>query len=47
MPTRILLSFKDNETDKKLLEHLLKKSEVIGKGAYLKQLLQYDLEEKK
>ena len=45
MSTRILLSFKDSETDKKLLEHLLKKSDVIGKGAYIKQLIQKDMEQ--
>ena len=45
MGTRILLSFKDNETDKRLLEHLLKKSNVIGKGAYIKQLIEKDMKQ--
>lgn len=44
MPTRVLLSFKDNEIDKELLDFLLEKSAVIGKGAYMKQLLQLELE---
>lgn len=44
MSTRILLSFKDNDTDKRLLDHLLKQSDVIGKGAYIKQLIQKDMD---
>lgn len=43
MATRILLSFKDTKIDKKLLDFLLKQSEVIGKGAYIKQLIQKEL----
>lgn len=42
MSTRITLSFRDTETDKKLLEHLEKYSEVIGTSSYIKQLLHED-----
>jgi hypothetical protein len=41
--TRILLSFKDNDIDKKLLKHLMKYSEVIGTSSYIKQLLHEDM----
>lgn len=43
MSKRILLSFKDSETDEKLLEHLQKYSEVIGISSYIKQLLHEDM----
>lgn len=43
MSSRIILSFKENDTDKKLLEHLQKYSEVIGTSSYLKQLLHEDM----
>jgi hypothetical protein len=42
MSKRVLLSFKETETDKKLLEHLEKYSKIIGTSAYIKQLLYED-----
>lgn len=43
MSSRIILSFKDNETDKKLMAHLQKYSEVIGTSSYIKQLIHEDM----
>ena len=43
MSERIIISFRDNETDKKLLEYLKIKGEVIGKSSYVKQLLYEDM----
>ena len=43
MGDRIIISFRDNGTDKKLLEYLKVKGEVIGKSSYVKQLLYEDM----
>ena len=45
--TRVLLSFKDTQQERKLLDFLNKESELIGKGAYIKLLLNKAMEDKK
>lgn len=36
---KVNISFKENGEDKELLDFLEKKSKIIGKSAYIKQLL--------
>ena len=43
MSEKILLSFKNTETDQRLLNYLKIKGEVIGKSSYIKQLLYEDM----
>lgn len=43
MSTKVIVSFKLNDTDQKLLKHLQKYSEVIGTSSYIKQLLHEDM----
>ena len=43
MSEKILLSFRNTETDQRLLEYLKIKGEVIGKSSYIKQLLYEDM----
>ena len=45
--TRVLLSFKDNEKEQEILEFLNKKAELIGRGGYIKQLLELELNKEK
>lgn len=39
MSDRILISFKENETEHKLHEFLKEQSKIIGASAYIKQIL--------
>ena len=43
--SRILLSFKDNsEDERKIVDFLNSKGKIIGRGAYIKSLLQKEME---
>ena len=44
--TRVLLSFKDNQKEQELLKFLSEQSVIIGKGAYIKQLLEKEMNKK-
>ena len=43
MGEKIIISFRDNNTDKKLLNYIRVKSEVIGKSSYIKNLIYEDM----
>ena len=43
-PTIVSLSFKDNVMDKMLLDWLEQQGEVIGKSAYIKNLIKQDMD---
>lgn len=43
-PTIVSLSFKDNVMDKMLLDWLEQQGEVLGKSAYIKNLIKQDMD---
>lgn len=46
MAERVLISFKETEFEKKLLEHLKEQSKLVGQSAFMKQLLYEDMQKK-
>ena len=40
---KINISFKENELEKTIYDHLEKQSKLLGKSAYIKQLIYEDL----
>ena len=43
---KVSVSFKDNDLEKKLYEHMRKESELKGHSTYIKELIKKDMDEK-